>query len=144
MTKDVLLSISGIQNGVDPDDMIEVISCGTYYKRNGKHFILYEEVLEEEGYMVTSMANCILKISEDQIELRKKGAVNTQMIFEENTTHSTFYTTNVGDLILSISTDTIDIKEEQNLIYISLKYNLELNYQHVSQCELIIQVQGKE
>lgn len=143
MTKDVLLSISGLQNGIDPDDMIEVINCGTYYKKNDKHYVLYEEVLEEEGNLVTSMASCILKISDDQIEIKKKGSVNTQMIFEESTTHTTFYNTNMGDLIISISTDSIEIQEKDTEISVCLKYNLDLNYQHISQCELLIKIESK-
>lgn len=39
MTKDVLLSIKGLQIGEnEQNDTIEVISPGDYYFRNGKHF----------------------------------------------------------------------------------------------------------
>ena len=45
MTKDVLLSIKGLQIGEnEQNDTIEVISPGDYYFRNGKHFFMYEEV----------------------------------------------------------------------------------------------------
>ena len=38
MTKDVLLSIKGLQIGEnEQNDTIEVISPGDYYFRNGKH-----------------------------------------------------------------------------------------------------------
>ena len=47
MTKDVLLSIKGLQIGEnEQNDTIEVISPGDYYFRNGKHFFMYEEVME--------------------------------------------------------------------------------------------------
>lgn len=40
MTKDVLLSIKGLQIGEnEQNDTIEVISPGDYYFRNGKHFL---------------------------------------------------------------------------------------------------------
>ena len=47
MTKDVLLSIKGLQIGEnEQNDTIEVISPGDYYFRNGKHFFMYEEVMD--------------------------------------------------------------------------------------------------
>ena len=55
MTKDVLVSISGKHIDImnDPvegyetgDDAIEVVMPANYYCRNGKHYILYDEVLE--------------------------------------------------------------------------------------------------
>ena len=48
MTKDVLLSISGLQFAArDEEDVepIEVITAGDYYKKNGKHYILYAYML---------------------------------------------------------------------------------------------------
>lgn len=142
MTKDVLLSIAGLQYGTDQSDTVEVISCGTYRKRNGKHYILYEEVLEEQGDLVTSMAKCMLKVSDGQVELLKKGSVNAQMIFEEAKTHMTYYNTGFGDLVISISTNSIEVVEETELITVHLKYTLELNYQHISECNLMIKVQA--
>ena len=55
MTKDVLVSISGKHIDImdDPargyevgEDGIEVVTPANYYCRNGKHYILYDEVLE--------------------------------------------------------------------------------------------------
>ena len=51
MTKDVLVSISGLQMAVNEmesndDEPIEVVSAGTYYFKDGKHYIFFEEVAE--------------------------------------------------------------------------------------------------
>ena len=51
MTKDVLVSISGMHMGIladqeDEDEEIEVVTPASYYCRNGKHYIIYDEVLE--------------------------------------------------------------------------------------------------
>ena len=51
MTKDVLVSISGLQMAVsemesNDDEPIEVVSAGTYYFKDGKHYIFFEEVAE--------------------------------------------------------------------------------------------------
>ena len=45
MTKDVLITISGIQTiDGEVNDPIETVTPGEYYFRNGKHYILYDEV----------------------------------------------------------------------------------------------------
>ena len=51
MTKDVLVSISGMQMAINDgesndDEPIEVLSPGTYYYKNGKHYVFFEEVAE--------------------------------------------------------------------------------------------------
>ena len=47
MTKDVLITISGIQTiDGEVNDPIETVTPGEYYFRNGKHYILYDEVQE--------------------------------------------------------------------------------------------------
>ena len=51
MTKDVIVSISGLHMDMmstafkDEEDAIEVVTPANYYCRNGKHYILYDEVL---------------------------------------------------------------------------------------------------
>ena len=47
MTKEVLVKISGLQfAGEAENEPVEVITTGDYYKRNGKHYILYDEIME--------------------------------------------------------------------------------------------------
>ena len=46
MTKDVLVKISGLQFAEDQDNgPVEIITTGNYYKKNGKHYILYDALL---------------------------------------------------------------------------------------------------
>ena len=52
MTKDVLVSISGMHMDVisgmtdAENEPIEVVTPASYYLRNGKHYVIYEEVME--------------------------------------------------------------------------------------------------
>ena len=83
MTKDVLLSISGLQFAAqDEEDVepVEVITAGDYYKKNGKHYILYEEVME--GF--DGNTRNIIKLTEDSLDITKKGVSNVHMVFEKN------------------------------------------------------------
>ena len=47
MTKDVLVSLSGLQMSQEQEpENTEVISKGEYFFRNGKHFVVYDEIME--------------------------------------------------------------------------------------------------
>ena len=48
MTKDVIVSINGLQiaRQNEESEPIEVITAGDYYKKNDKHYIIYDEVAE--------------------------------------------------------------------------------------------------
>ena len=62
MTKDVLVKISGLQFAEDQDNgPVEIITTGNYYKKNGKHYILYDEV--QEGF--DGVTKSVIKVNDD-------------------------------------------------------------------------------
>ncbi len=138
MIKDVLVSISGLQTELGSDETVEVVSCGEYHFRNGKHFVIYEEVMDESSNHMDT--KCLLKMSDKQIELLKKGDVDTHMIFEEGKTHLSRYTTEFGDLVVGTTTSSIEIKNTEDELLAELAYTLEINYQFVSECHLTMKV----
>lgn len=140
MKKNVLVSISGLQYEIDKDEAVEVISSGEYYLRNGKHYILYEEVLDD----VLNVNNCTLKITEKQVDLIKKGASNVHMVFEENQNNLTYYETPFGQLQVGINTTNLNIVEEEDKLLVTIHYALDINYAHVSDCEITIKVTSKK
>ncbi len=81
MTKDVIVTISGLQFAQETEtEPVEIVTAGSYYKKNGKHYIIYDEVMEGfEG----STKN-IIKLTEDSLDVTKKGVTNVHMVFEEN------------------------------------------------------------
>ena len=140
MTKDVLLSISGLQYEIEENEALEVITPGEYYFKNGKHYILYEEVHEEDQTITKNT----IKVSEDQIDILRKGTINVHMTFEENKNNITFYNTPFGQLLIGINTYKIekDIKDDGMLLKIT--YGLEVNYAHISNCTIKIHIKSKE
>ena len=47
MTREVLVKVQGLQSAPgEESEAIEVIAPGEYYFRNGKHYFLYDEVME--------------------------------------------------------------------------------------------------
>lgn len=139
MKKDVLISISGLQYEMDKDEAVEVISVGEYYNRNGKHYIMYEEILEE----MEGVSNCTLKIADKQVDLIKRGANNVHMVFEENKKNTTYYQTPYGELQVGIYTTQIQVTEEEDKIIADINYGLDINYAFVSDCQIQVKVSSK-
>jgi uncharacterized beta-barrel protein YwiB (DUF1934 family) len=133
MIKEILVSISGLQYETNPEDPIEMIAVGEYYYRNGKHYVLYEEMEEEEG-AANGLTKNTIKIRGKQVEILKSGANNVHMVFEEGQKNMTYYNTPVGNLLIGIYTTKIKIVEDKDIMEIHIEYDLEVNYTHVSDC----------
>jgi uncharacterized beta-barrel protein YwiB (DUF1934 family) len=133
MTKDILLSIRGLQMGEgDRQDVVETISPGQYYFRNSKHFFLYEEVTEGSSKTTKNM----IKVSEDYMELTKKGEVNVHMIFEKNKKNVTYYYTPFGSLLMGIDAHRVEVTEKEDELRVEVEYALELNNEHLANCHI--------
>lgn len=79
MTKDVLLRIKGLQFAEEgTEEPVEVIAPGTYFEKNGKHYIKYEEVME--GFEGT--VSNLIKINGNSMEVTRKGIANAHLVFE--------------------------------------------------------------
>ena len=88
MTKDVLVKISGLQFAEDQDNgPVEIITTGNYYKKNGKHYILYDEA--QEGF--DGVTKSVIKVNDDFLDVTKKGVTNVHMMFEKNRKNVTYY-----------------------------------------------------
>ena len=135
-------SINGLQiarqnEGSEP---VEVITPGDYYKKNNKHYIIYDEVME--GFEGTTKN--IIKLQEDCVDITKKGITNVHMVFEKNKKNVTCYETPFGSLMLGINAKDIKITEEENDISVDVRYALELNYEHLADCTIKMEIQSKE
>ena len=140
MTKDILVSISGLQ--VSPEmesDTVEVISPGEYYYRNDKHFVVYEEAIDGKTETVKNM----VKLSKDCVEVTKKGSARIHMIFEKNKKNISYYYTPFGNLQIGIDTQIIELDESDENIRAKVDYALEINSEHVSNCHIVIDVKEK-
>ena len=139
MTKEILLSISGLHMLEEEDGNVEVVTAGDYYNRNGKHYILYDEVVEGLSGHISNR----IKISGDSVEVTKKGLTNTQLIFEKGKKHMTRYQTPYGILNLGVLTRDVQVREEDALIGVKVEYILEVNEQHLAECTIEVQVKPR-
>ena len=140
MTKEVIVSICGLQNGPETDgEPIEMITAGEYFYKNGKHYILYEEAMEGED----QTSRCRIKLAQGLLELTKNGVVNVHMTFEEHAKHVTHYYTPYGCLDMGIDTKWVSIEETENELQVAVEYALEMNQEFVADCNIKIRVKSK-
>ena len=81
MTKDVLVSLSGLQMAQEQEpENTEVISKGEYFFRNGKHFVVYDEIMEG----INDSSKTKIKFTDNTLEVLRQGEMSVHMIFEKD------------------------------------------------------------
>ena len=138
MTKDVLITIRGVHTLDHEDNDVEMIVRGDYYQKNGKHYILYEEILEGAEERVKN----VIKISPSSMDIIKKGVTNSRMLFEKNKKNLSCYSTPVGNLVIGIQANHFYVEEQENSIKVNVDYSLDINYEHMSDCSICVDVQS--
>ena len=142
MTKEVMIHIKGLQNleGMDEwEQPIELLTTGEYYFRNKSHYLLYEEVMEENQDPVKN----IVKFRPGLMEVKKKGIVEVQMIFEENKKNLAFYKTPFGTMEMEIAATNVSMEETEDCMDICAEYALGMNGSSVADCTIEISVTPK-
>ena len=149
MTKDVLVSISGKHIDImnDPlegyetgDDAIEVVSPADYYCRNGKHYIIYDEVFEGTAGTVK---NKIKITGTDAVEIMKSGLTTSHMIFEKNKKNLTYYKTPYGQMLIGVNTKNMEISVEDDKIGVLVDYELDVNHEPLADCKIKLDIVSK-
>lgn len=158
MTKEVLISISGLhmeesyedeavdrENDLSEEELeqeeIKVLIPGSYYLKNGKHYLIFEERVE--GFQQVTKSQ--IKWQDNlYLEVTKKGLTNMNMIYERNKKTQCFYNTPFGRLELGIFTNEIMIEETEENIDISVEYTMEANHQILTESKICINVKPRE
>lgn len=145
MTKDVLVSISGMHMGIladqeDEDDEIEVVTPASYYCRNGKHYIIYDEVVEG---MAGTIKNKIKITGDSVLEIMKSGLSNTHMVFEKNKKNLTYYRTPYGQMLVGVNTRNMEVRVADDEIDVQVKYELDVNHEPFADCSIKMNIVSK-
>ena len=137
MTKDVLIAIKGMQfEGAEDPEEIEVIQRGQYYERNGAHYLMYDEPVEGSSEIIKNR----IKFRENEVQVAKKGAVNTTLTFTKNEKNMTNYSTPFGNLVIGIDTQAINLEVSESKMDIKVDYALDINYEFLADCKISIEV----
>lgn len=144
MNTNVLVTINGIQHEIDANDNIQTVHKGKYRLVSNKHIIKYTEAIDENKANPQNAITNLLKIDHlaDTVTLTKKGISCTDMVFKKGVNHKGIYKTPFGNMPISIYTNNLIIKQDHSSIDVSISYSLEINYNHISDCTITINVQS--
>ena len=141
MTKDIILTISGLHDtDGDGDGAIETMCPAQYYMKNGKHYVVYDEVLEGLDGTLKST----IKFTENQVELLRNGPASTRMVFQPGKEHMVIYQTPMGPLAISVYTEDMEIAFAEELISLRIDYSLKTEDVVVSESTVNISLCPKE
>ena len=133
MTKDVVVTVSGLQTlQMESSDPIEVITSGEYYYKNGKHYILYDEVMEGFDEVTKNR----IKIDGERVSIHREGVTNTMIEFEKDKKTMSYYQTPFGSILLGIDPSVCQVEEHEDAIDVNILYDLEVNSQHLAECAI--------
>lgn len=139
MTKEVLISITGIQFENNEDEPIKIITTGTYEYETGIHHVYYDEISEELPREVTK---CTLKIKGNGMEMIKDGLMSVHMVFEEGKKHVSYYNTPYGDLVVGTYTNRVRSLLQEDNLEVEIFYGLEINGQNISNSEIKVNIES--
>ena len=139
MTRDVLITISGIQLADGDSNEVEMITAGDYFQKNGSHYILYDEVMEGQNDIIKNT----IKIRPEGLDIIKRGSSSVHMTFEKDKKNLSCYATPSGEMMIGINTNDILIAEDEDSLKVRVSYSLDINYQHVSECNINLDIHSK-
>ncbi|MBQ8085608.1 MAG: DUF1934 domain-containing protein [Lachnospiraceae bacterium] len=138
MTKDVLITVTGRQFDVN-DEATEIITPGTYYLKNGKHYVLYDEQPDDSGDVIKNR----VKFHDGHFEMVKNGAVSSALKFNIDEKSESVYRTTAGTVMMEVHTHDISILENDDAIRTTVKYSLTINGQFISECEVNFVIESR-
>ena len=140
MTRDVMVSVSGIHTVDGESGDVAVVTSGIYYKKNGKHYIIYDEF--QDG--LERAIRCTIKLYDRKAEIIRGGDVRAHMEFEVGKTTVNCYSTPFGEIILTISTFDMEVREEEDSVRAEILYSLEMNSVKTSDSRVVIEARSKQ
>lgn len=139
MDRNVTLTLTGCQQ--DPDDgetVTKLSAAAECFERNGALYILYEESTEDGGTVKSR-----IKLKNLLLEVTRKGAMNTCMIFEAGKEHMTEYATPFGNLQMGIRTHSVKTDQSDNELTITADYSLTTGGAEISRCKISIKIHNR-
>lgn len=139
MTREVLITISGVQLMDGDSSKVELITAGDYFQKNGSHYILYDEI--PEG--IDGVVKNTIKIRPQTMDIIKRGAMDVHMTFEKDKKDLSCYATPMGEMMIGVNTNDIVIEETEDALKVKVDYSLDINYEPVSLCNIMLDVRSK-
>ena len=118
----VLITIIAHQTDGTEQDRTETVYPGRAFEKDGCHYVFYDEVDPDDG----KVTRASLRIRRRHVDIRKKGVINTQMVFIPGQCTETEYQTPYGKFFLTVDTKCVDVRIKEKEVAVELDYRLSL------------------
>lgn len=137
--KEVLISIAGLHDGGEETDTVDMVALGEYYFRNGKHYLIYEDMPDDSSGGIVQNT---MKLSREEAVLIKRKAVSAQMVFRPGARSETHYSTPAGRLHIGLHTRELLLEEAEDALHAEIRYSMDMNGEHISDSKIVIDVKN--
>ena len=134
MVREVQILMKNIQCIQGEEDVIELAAFGQYGSIGNANYLKYEE-LSEEGDSIQT----VIKFAGQTVEVLKRGAICSKMIFNEGTWQQTQYETPYGVFLMTMHTTEVLLEETEEGVNIVLSYYIYMDEELVSENKMRIE-----
>lgn len=137
LKKDVLVTLNSLStHDGQPDDPVELVTAGQYYRKNGVYYIRYPETELTGG----EPGHTTVKIAGDAVTILRSGPISGQLTFERGKKHLSHYDLDVGSLSMGIFTRVLEQKFDESGGVLQLQYDVEVDNLLIGETVLKLQV----
>ena len=102
----VLVRVRGIQRDeTGRENTIESVSAGRHSVKNGKHYVLYDDLLLNEKQKTPT----VMKFHDGELVLLRRGGMDQELRFRKGMQTQSKYRTPYGTLDMAVRTTRLDI-----------------------------------
>ena len=135
--KDVIISVTGVQQGVNGRDAMELVTAGQYGQDEKETLLTWQES-ELTGMEGTKTS---LRVQPRGVVLSREGALNTRMEFEEGRKRYFLYETPFGSATMGLNTRRIVNRLGAHGGEIEIDYSVDMDDTIVGRNRFFIRVQ---
>ena len=135
--KDVIISVIGVQQGVNGPDSMELVTAGQYGQDEKETLLTWQES-ELTGMEGTKTS---LRVQPGGVVLQREGKLNTRMEFEEGKKRYFLYETPFGSTTMGLNTRRIINRLGMHGGEMEIDYNVDLDQTVIGRNRFFIRVQ---
>ncbi len=113
MSKNAIISILGSHIYDESEDVVEIVTPGTYSKQEDGFLITYDE--PGESGEESSDVQTTIKTGMGCVVVTRTGEAVSQMIFEQGKRHVFYYHTEIGGMTVGVSASRVEVALDDEL-----------------------------
>lgn len=137
MKQTAWIKIKGVQCADGEEDVTELYTQGSFYRKNGIYYIAYDES------ETTGFAGCrtVLKIvGEQKVSMLRSGSSQANLVIQTGKRNIGYYAMPEGELMIGVSAKRIESALSDQGGELFFEYALDINSSHISDNRIYVTV----